>query len=243
MSRAPLRLGGLVLGREPCVNGTVSTRAALQAIADGAPVEADVVEVRLDLIGDDPHDLLPLCSRVSKRGQPVLATCRLAAEGGRWAEDDDARAALLLAALEQVDAVDIEWSSRHARTLCEAGAACGRPVVASFHDFAATPSHAMLHALIDEMLALPTTVPKLAAMVHHQADIDRLRSLLAVPPERPRCVIGMGDAARDTRLDFALHGSCFTYAYLDEPVAPGQWPAAQLRAALREAQQREQAQQ
>jgi len=49
------------------------------------------------------------------------------------------------------------------------------------------------------------------------------------------CVIGMGRAWSETRIEFATLGSCLTYGYLDKPAAPGQISAAELVRRLRRA--------
>jgi 3-dehydroquinate dehydratase I len=46
--------------------------------------------------------------------------------------------------------------------------------------------------------------------------------------------MGMGPLAAASRVRCALAGSVLNYGYLGEaPTAPGQWPAAKLRAAIR----------
>jgi len=52
--------------------------------------------------------------------------------------------------------------------------------------------------------------------------------------KQPLCVIGMGNAWKQTRVSFPKLGSCLTYGYLDQPTAPGQVSAAELVRQLRE---------
>jgi len=60
-----------------------------------------------------------------------------------------------------------------------------------------------------------------------------IRLINAHPPSRV-AVMGMGALGKLSRLILATAGSYFTYGYLGEAVAPGQWPVQRLRALLAE---------
>jgi 3-dehydroquinate dehydratase I len=74
---------------------------------------------------------------------------------------------------------------------------------------------------------------KIVTMVHRRADRETLRQLLVAGGGPPRCVMGMGELAQPTRVEFPVLGSCLTYGYLDRPAAPGQPAAAELVRQLR----------
>jgi len=64
-----------------------------------------------------------------------------------------------------------------------------------------------------------------------QADMARLLTLLG-ESEGPLAVMGMGTLGRAARLLFARAGSVLNYGWLDRPLVPGQWSAAEFRELL-----------
>lgn len=229
-----MRFGNLTLGDIPRVVGTVTDYATLQRLPTEASRVCDIVEVRLDLMGVQHGDWLSRCVAIQDSGHPVFATLRIHEEGGQWRGGDGPRQTLLEQALDVLAAVDIEFASPLCDTICRRAEACGKPVVVSYHDFQKTPSLDALRTILAGMRTDTRVIPKIAAMVHNEADVATLRQLLTESTDRPLCLIAMGEAGRQTRLDFALAGSSLTYGYLDQTTAPGQWPAPDLVTALRE---------
>lgn len=215
----------LVLSNGPLVVGTLSS-------LDGAiPLVGDLIEVRLDKAGQ-PEGWIERCKAIESAGKPVLLTVRLKSEGGEWTDDNEARLKLFEQGLAVVSAVDVELSSAICGQVAEKARAAGRICVASFHDFQKTPALAELQSVIaraDELGA----VPKIAAMIRQESDVEVLKSLLAKRGSQPLCVIAMGDQWKQTRVTFPKLGSCLTYGYIDKPTAPGQWSAAELIQQLR----------
>jgi len=233
MTTRPLRIGPLALGAAPCVAAPFDdtrSRAEVQALrARGL----DLAELRIDLFAArDPGAVRAELPKYE--GLPTLATVRSAAEGGGWAESEAARAKLLLAVLDAVDAVDVELAAAEVlREVLPAAHAAGRLVIASHHDFAATPAPPVLADLVARAAGAGADVVKIAAAVRGPDDVRALARVLVEPAAIGRIVIGMGDAGLATRVLFPALGSLVTYAHVGRATAPGQLPLDELVALLR----------
>jgi 3-dehydroquinate dehydratase-1 len=218
-------LGNVIVGNVPRVVGTVSTADGMKLIGGASAPACDIVELRLDKIGVTvPAD--------GKPSVPVLLTIRLSAEGGDFSGNEAARRAEFLRAMPHGDAIDVEYRSVLLSELSRAARGAGKAVVVSYHDFLKTPPSDELRQIISSCVFHMPCVVKIATMTRTAGDVDRLRQLLGERWPVPLCVIAMGDAAAGTREEFARLGSCLTYGYLDQPVAPGQVSAAELKAKL-----------
>ncbi|HSP89552.1 MAG TPA: shikimate dehydrogenase [Vicinamibacterales bacterium] len=207
----------------PLVCATVTGRstAELRARRD-AQTGADLVEVRIDTVGDPDA-----AGAIAGRALPVVVTCRRSDEGGWFRGSEQARRALLLAALDAgADYVDLEFGhgfddeirTRH-----------GRHIVLSLHDFEGCPAD--LEARVDAMAALCPDVLKIAVTVSRVADCGRLAAIGRQHAGRPMVLIAMGEAGLVTRLLPGRFGSCWTYA--GDGVAPGQIDTERLHAEFR----------
>jgi 3-dehydroquinate dehydratase I len=214
----------------PLVVGTLSA-AKWELLRSPSQVPCDIVEVRLDVIGWS-GDWLESCRSVEASGLPVLLTIRHQNEGGKWGGPDAARLELYQWALPQVSAVDVELRSDIARPLMEQARRLGKIGILSFHDFERTPPATELRAVLAEAQEY-AAVAKITTMVRDEADLDTLRTLLAVQWKVPVCVMGMGPLGANARVSLAALGSCLIYGYLDAPAAPGQLSAAELVWGLR----------
>jgi 3-dehydroquinate dehydratase-1 len=233
MTTRPLRLGPLALGDAPCVAvpfDDAPSRDEVQALrARGL----DVAELRIDHFA--ARDAGAVRAELSKyAGIPTLATIRSAAEGGAWQGGEAERAKLFLALLDAVDAVDVELAAGEVlREVLPAARAAGRLVIASHHDFAATPAPAALADVVARAAAAGADVVKIAAAASGPDDVRALARVLVEPAPIGRIVIGMGEAALATRVLFPALGSLVTYAHAGRATAPGQLPLDELVALLR----------
>ncbi|MDB6056159.1 MAG: 3-dehydroquinate dehydratase, type [Verrucomicrobiales bacterium] len=220
-SRVTLRTpqGELVIGAVPRVVGTLSAFPVPGTARD----VCDIVEVRLDLLGTGvtwpPIDL------------PVLLTIRSNTEGGQWSGPDKERLELYRKWIPLVAAVDVELNSSIAGDVCKLARDAGKASIVSFHDFSATPTLEVLEAIVERGRGVGSLV-KIVTLANTERDVEILRTLLS-KRQGPLCVMGMGQQAAMTRLEFPKLGSCLTYGYLDKPLAPGQTSAAELSAQLR----------
>lgn len=203
----------------------------LSSLDGDFPLAGDLVEVRLDRM-TPPPDWVERCRAIETRGKPVLLTIRLRSEGGEWTERDEARLRLFEDGLAAVSAVDVELSSAICADVTQRAQKLGKACLVSHHDFKKTPPLAELESIVARARQ-NGAVPKIAAMINSEGDVETLRALLAKSRKHPICVIGMGDEWKQTRIEFAKLGSCLTYGYLDKPTAPGQVSAAELAKQLR----------
>lgn len=203
------------------------------------PETCDLLEYRLDNLRDH---LAAAEHSLAASALPCLITARHPAEGGAGDLDVAARRHLLLRALPHAALIDVELRSLvELADVVDAARRAGVGVVASYHDFEKTPELSALAAAINEGKAAGADVVKIAIRLHSMADL----SALAVLTEKTSAAgirlstMGMGPLGKVSRLVMAAAGSCLNYGFLQEPNAPGQWPAGQLRERLREIGARE----
>lgn len=186
------------------------------------PDGADVIEIRLDLLGD-----IDIATAVSASPLPVLATFRSIAEGGRGPEDPEQRKTILKRAIEGgAHLIDLEWS-RDKSLIREFGLPPER-IVLSWHDTEGTPEN--LTEIADAMLAEPVALAKIVPTTRSLPDLERILRLstsLVTPEKRRRnrlIAFGMGSVGAPSRYLAPLLGAPIGFAAwaADAPAAPGQ---------------------
>ncbi|TCW25762.1 type I 3-dehydroquinate dehydratase [Dietzia cinnamea] len=168
---------------------------------------------------------------------PILATFRTTAEGGGAPLSDELYVRLVdtLAASGLAAAVDVEYRHPLAARAIAAAHDHGVAVVASNHDFDATPPVEEIVARLAAMEEAGADVAKIAVMPRSAADVV---TLLAATERRyreaeiPLITMSMGAPGAVTRIGGGAFGSAATFATVGEASAPGQLPAAGVRAAL-----------
>jgi 3-dehydroquinate dehydratase-1 len=185
--------------------------------------DADIVEVRLDLVEGDPIQSLR-CIRGSSK-LPIIATNRLRAEGGSFEGSEEERIDQLLKASEYADLIDIELRAPQRDKFLER--TDGQAII-SYHDFAGMPSSKDLKSIIQEMSATCASIGKIAVTPKCLRDNLVLLGLL-LDAEMPLSVIAMGEIGRHMRAVAPIYGSALTYGYVSEPTAPGQMSVCELR--------------
>ncbi|MBI2431454.1 MAG: type I 3-dehydroquinate dehydratase [Candidatus Hydrogenedentes bacterium] len=222
-----IQLGPLTLGTRPhlvaAVSDDVAERDAESAVAAGV----DLFELRIDQFSSAaPDDVRQVSQRL--RPAPLLATIRVAAEGGAWARDEQARLALFTAILPHVDAVDVELSAKEILPeVVEAAHAAGRLVIGSYHNFEATPIPEKLAGFTNDAKLLGVDIVKVAAYCNTQVDVQTLARFTVEHAAKHLITIGMGPHGMLTRLFFPALGSLLTYTYLGAATAPGQLTCSQ----------------
>ena len=217
-----------------------SVAAAATALAAGA-VEwrVDLYEPFTDGGGLDPAPAVAALQRVAQLlpDAPVLATFRTTAEGGSVEISDEAYLALIdaLSATGLAAAVDVEYRHPRAAQAIAAAHGHGTQVVASNHDFDATPPADEIVARLDAMEAAGADVAKIAVMPRSAADVV---TLLDATERRhrvaqvPLVTMAMGALGAITRIGGGVFGSAATFATVGASSAPGQLPAGNVRDAL-----------
>ncbi|MFI5329976.1 MAG: type I 3-dehydroquinate dehydratase [Desulfobaccales bacterium] len=158
---------------------------------------------------------------------PVIATNRLAAEGGHWSGGEAERRALLEEALALgADFLDLELAADPAwrRDLWQRKGEA--KIILSWHDFSGTPDTAGLEATFQKMLAQEADVIKMVALARQPEDNLRLLSLIPKAQAAGREIIAfcMGPAGKWSRITAPLLGSFLTFAPFTKKgvSAPGQ---------------------
>jgi 3-dehydroquinate dehydratase-1 len=189
--------------------------------------DAEMIEVRLDLVAADPLETIKAIRKSTN--QPIIATNRLATEGGRFEGSERKRIELLLEASDYADYVDIELRSGLRN---EFMSKVNKPVIVSYHDFSGTPRREELQAMLEEMKRTGAAIAKIAITPMSLKDNLSILDFL-LDADMPLCIIAMGGLGRHMRAVAPIYGSLLTYGYVAEPTAPGQMKVADLKAAMK----------
>ena len=187
---------------------------------------ADLVEVRLDLLPQDPIKLIREVRGATTL--PIIATNRMLQEGGAFRGCEDERIEILAEASAWADLVDVELLAEGRDRLLEM---VERPVIISYHDFQGMPSINATRSILAEMFEAGADIAKLAVTPATLEDCLGLLRLL-LDTTAPTSILGMGDLGRHLRAVAPIYGSVLTYGYIGIPTAPGQIPVKTLRGAL-----------
>ena len=181
-------------------------------------------EIRLDFLEEPTPDLQKLFRSLPG---PVIATNRLAAEGGRWTGTEANRLDFLAAALDLgVTCLDVELAADAGFRRELAARREKTKLILSWHDFAGTPDSTRLEAVLAEMLAAEVDIVKLVTMARQPEDNIRLLSLIPKAKAQGKEIIAfcMGPLGKWSRVAAPLMGSFLTFAPFSKAgaSAPGQ---------------------
>ena len=247
-------------------------RSAVDAGADVLELRVDLLEEAGALAAPDPLDAVTAAAQVLEclRGlgeaiaadgvdadaaAPLLLTCRTAAEGGRAQLDDAAYGALLRSVLDGLAdwaperrpaAIDVEVQRGCLPQVCEQVHGLGVDVVASFHDFEATPADEVLEEVLARMAREGADLAKIAVWPTSADDVARLLGVCARATAGavegtglgvPVAAMSMGALGAVSRVAPAF-GSALTFAVVPDEQgqarasAPGQLPIQDVRRCL-----------
>jgi 3-dehydroquinate dehydratase-1 len=212
----------------------------LETSKKAAEMGADILEIRLDLLGiRNPEIAAETITKVkSETGLPVIITNRSHIEGGRWEGKEAERIGLIIELLslkDGPDAVDIELSADKDERdrIVRAAKKHGKTIIISSHDFSKTPSFQEMKTILEEAFLAGADIAKLAVMPHSMRNVmDLLRVTLDVwEAGSAVCTIAMGKLGKHTRVIAPFYGSVLTYASVESTVsaAPGQLPVDELK--------------
>ena len=247
-------------------------RSAVDAGADVLELRVDLLEEAGALAAPDPLDAAAAAARILEclRGlgeaiaadgvdadaaAPVLLTCRTAAEGGRARLDDASYVALLCSVLDGLAdwaperrpvAIDVEVQRGCLPQVCTQAHGLGIDVVASFHDFEATPADEVLEEVLARMAREGADLAKIAVWPTGADDVARLLGVCARATADagegaglgvPVAAMSMGALGAVSRVAPAF-GSALTFAVVPDEQgqarasAPGQLPIQDVRRCL-----------
>ena len=246
-------------------------RSAIDAGADVLELRVDLLEEAGALAAPAPLDAATAAAQVleclrglreaidttdgADAGSPVLLTCRTTAEGGRAQLDDAAYGALLRSVLDGLTdwaperrpaAIDVEVQRGCLPQVCAQAHALSIDVVASSHDFEATPADEALEEVLARMAREGADLAKIAVWPTSADDVARLLGVCARATagagERsglgvPVAAMSMGALGAVSRVAPAF-GSALTFAVVPDEQgqarasAPGQLPIQDVRRCL-----------
>ena len=246
-------------------------RSAIDAGADVLELRVDLLEEAGALAAPAPLDAATAAAQVleclrglreaidttdgAAAGSPVLLTCRTAAEGGRAQLDDAAYGSLLRSVLDGLAdwrpqrrpaAIDVEVQRGCLPQVCAQAHGLGVDVVASFHDFEATPADEALEEVLARMAREGADLAKIAVWPTSAQDVASLLGVCARATagagERsglgvPVAAMSMGALGAVSRVAPAF-GSALTFAVVPDEQgqarasAPGQLPIQDVRRCL-----------
>ncbi|MBI4363066.1 MAG: type I 3-dehydroquinate dehydratase [Euryarchaeota archaeon] len=235
MNRHPAGLP-LAPGRPRVVATVTGLPEARRALRRGA----EILELRVDLMGR-PASALDLAPRMKEAtGLPLLVTNRSRGQGGKWRGTEEGRLALLDALVSHADGVDLEMEAR-SESILHFAYWRGATLILSHHDFHRTPPLAQLRQRIARMHRLgiqlrqgvnggpgAPIVAKIATLVHGEEDLHHLFEA-ARTARGPVAAIPLGPRGLPGRVLAGLFGSVLTYGYVTRPAGPGQPEVGQLK--------------
>jgi 3-dehydroquinate dehydratase I len=221
----PVSIGTVLLGHTPRVVAIIDEFLDMHHIKELGRTGVDILEIRLDLLGNDIPSLCLFVDRIKKLTVfPCIATVR------QTDENKDKRLDIFKAVIPFVDAVDIEIDASISRQVIAHARA--KTIIVSEHDFEKTPDISHLESIVEKADALGAHIIKIAAMANHQHDVVRLLEFTAAC-KKNLVSIAMGEYGTISRVLAPVFGSLFTYGFVKKAVAPGQLSVDKLIEELR----------
>ena len=199
----------------------------IEAIMKAEPL-ADLLEVRIDIIGDGWQNL------VKKLRKPWIATNRIPEEGGKWTGTEARRIEALLQAIELgAGMVDIELRTKNLENIVPMIKKRVKCLVSS-HDFEKTPPIGELEKIVIGQIKAGADICKVVTTARQFDDNLTVLSLVSSFVNEGRATkivsFAMGAEGQLSRTLSPLVGSDFTYASIaaGKESAPGQMTVEQL---------------
>lgn len=209
--------------------GTIITASGLSRLARTVGV-ADAAEVRVDGLLAAKVPMEKIEAALKKRKLPALLTLRIPAEGGHRSWKVKERREIFLRLLPYVEAIDVELATARAmQPVIDAAGSAGKTIIFSAHAIKRPASVVHLGKWTGQFKPGPDCILKIAAQIKSWRDLQQLAGLLINHPEWSIAVMGLGPHAAQSRSVLTALGSCLVYGYLDQPAAPGQPSAAEVR--------------
>ncbi|MFO1413151.1 MAG: type I 3-dehydroquinate dehydratase [Burkholderiales bacterium] len=238
----PVADGALPLICTPLVGrDRAAVRAEVEAVV---PKRPELIEWRVDFFAaiGDVQEVIATAREIAAAAQgiPVLFTRRSTDEGGEPIAISEAQVVALyeaVCAAGCVDMVDYECAkpAEDFARVRTAAKAAGIVLVASFHNFKATPDKAALLDRFTRAQQLGGDVAKVAVMPTGPDDVLTLLAATSAAREAldiPLVSMSMGPWGSLSRMVGWVYGSTVTFAVGKSSSAPGQVPIEELRAVL-----------
>ncbi|HJX34525.1 MAG TPA: type I 3-dehydroquinate dehydratase [Desulfatiglandales bacterium] len=207
------------------------TEEALRKMAVAAPL-ADIVEVRLDLMGS--FELGPI---IRSSVKPVLITYRSEKEGGMGKADPDTVAGYLVSAIKEgAHLIDLELGMPQKARKRILDARGGTKAIISTHINGRTPSRNELKRIFNESVGAGGDIVKIVARASRWDDNFRVLDLIPEARDKDVDIIAFctGPLGRMSRIFSLLMGAHMTFTSIQkgEESAEGQIPIMEMKELL-----------
>ena len=190
---------------------------------------ANYIEVRFDFLSlSDMEEALNIAESVREK---AIFTLRTPTEGGKFKGSNNERIIWLKKlSMAKPMLVDIEYATIKADDdIANYFKSQKIPILISWHDFEKTPSKAQLIDMLEQMRIYSNFI-KIVTTAINITDALRILDLYQNAAESNLIAFSMGEAGIISRIMCTIiGGSPFTYAALDESIAPGQLTIKQMR--------------
>ena len=194
--------------------------------------EADLIELRLDY----RKEKLNLESIRAASAKPLIATNRRKDQGGKSEEPEAERIKLLVeAVMVGFEMVDLSSTSEQLPIQVRNVQGNGGKVIASHHDFKQALNEIQLEEIHNKLAE--TGCDKIKIIGWADSYSDNLPYLNYNRKHPDNIAFAMGEKGTTSRILAPIAGAAYTYASLDEEVAPGQIPLQMLRETYRSLKQ------
>lgn len=209
-----------------------------------ARIPVDVVEWRVDWFEDvfDTDKVLDVAKDLQAvlKDTPILFTFRTAKEGGEKTISNEAYKALNMAVAKSgyVDLIDVEafTGEEIVKSMIQEAHSYGVKVIASNHDFDATPEKDEIVRRLRMMQDYGADIPKMAVMPKSKQDVLTLLSATLEMSQqfadRPIITMSMAGTGVVSRLTGETFGSALTFGAATKASAPGQINVTELEQVL-----------
>lgn len=203
-------------------------------------IKADIVEWRADWFENvfDIEKVKEVLSDLSNilGDIPLLFTFRTKKEGGEKEIELEFYAELNIAAANTdfVDMIDVEIFSGDdiVSNIIEAVHLAGKKIIASNHDFFATPDKNDIISRLVKMQNMSADISKIAVMPNSKKDVLTLlaatEEMVSEHATTPVVTMSMGGKGLISRLSGEVFGSAITFGAAKKASAPGQIAVAEL---------------
>ena len=193
----------------------------------GRAAEADMIEVRVDMIPMEELELMDWeFIRENAPQKPLLVTCRSREEGGYFIGEDEERLAIYNdAMLAGVEWIDIEYAIAD-EIIPHLPIGLRTKIVLSHHIITSGATFEILRDKLDDMTSIYADVYKLIFTADSPSDALVATNLIEYAKSRFLNVVihAMGEMGEPSRIIGAVRGNAWTYLALNDelPTASGQ---------------------
>ena len=203
----------------------VITRNDYEMLEKAIEYKPDLIEMRIDMIGNGWEDLTHECNL------PWIATNRKKNQGGFWKGDERERIEQLKKAVELgASMVDVELTTKNLDEIVDIIKSNRSKCLISYHDFQKTPNLATLRKIVKKQIDAEADVWKVVTTAKRFE--DNLTTLQLIREfDVPGVSFAMGNLGLLSRVLCPLVGGSFTYACVErgKESAPGQTTVKELR--------------